>query len=299
MFDQISIIGCGLIGSSIFKGLKKVGSIKKIITYDNDKSVNEIIKKDKLSDEIFKSAGDAVKNSDLIIIATPISSFENVLNSIKDNLKTGSILTDTCSVKTGVSKIFEKMNLKNSVCIPGHPVAGIENSGPKAGFADLFKNKWTILTPSKSTDENTIQKVSNFWESLGSKVKIMSDEDHDKILTFTSHLPHVVAYNIVKTSMSHDEEVKDDIIKYSAGGLRDFTRIAASDPIMWRDIFIDNSALIIQAIDKFIKNLDEFKKAISEKDSKKLIEIFEKSKDFRKSIVKAGQDTDKPDFGRK
>ena len=299
MFNQISIIGCGLIGSSIFKGLKKVGSIKKIITYDNDKSVNEIIKKDKLSDEIFKSAGDAVKNSDLIIIATPISSFENVLNSIKDNLKTGSILTDTCSVKTGVSKIFEKINLKNSVCIPGHPVAGIENSGPKAGFADLFKNKWTILTPSKSTDENTIQKVSNFWESLGSKVKIMSDEDHDKILTFTSHLPHVVAYNMVKTSMSHDEEVKDDIIKYSAGGLRDFTRIAASDPIMWRDIFIDNSALIIQAIDKFIKNLDEFKKAISEKDSKKLIEIFEKSKDFRKSIVKAGQDTDKPDFGRK
>ena len=299
MFDQISIIGCGLIGSSIFKGLKKVGSIKKIITYDNDKSVNEIIKKDKLSDEIFKSAGAAVKNSDLIIIATPISSFENVLNSIKDNLKTGSILTDTCSVKTGVSKIFEKMNLKNSVCIPGHPVAGIENSGPKAGFADLFKNKWTILTPSKSTHENTIQKVSNFWESLGSKVKIMSDEDHDKILTFTSHLPHVVAYNIVKTSMSHDEEVKDDIIKYSAGGLRDFTRIASSDPIMWRDIFIDNSALIIQAIDKFIKNLDEFKKAISEKDSKKLIEIFEKSKDFRKSIVKAGQDTDKPDFGRK
>jgi len=160
MFDQISIIGCGLIGSSIFKGLKKVGSIKKIITYDNDKSVNEIIKKDKLSDEIFKSAGDAVKNSDLIIIATPISSFENVLNSIKDNLKTGSILTDTCSVKTGVSKIFEKMNLKNSVCIPGHPVAGIENSGPKAGFADLFKNRWTILTPSKSTDENTVQKVS-------------------------------------------------------------------------------------------------------------------------------------------
>ena len=299
MFDQISIIGCGLIGSSIFKGLKKVGSIKKIITYDNDKSVNEIIKKDKLSDEIFKSAGDAVKNSDLIIIATPISSFENVLNSIKDNLKTGSILTDTCSVKTGVSKIFKKMNLKNSVCIPGHPVAGIENSGPKAGFADLFKNRWTILTPSKSTDENTVQKVSNFWESLGSKIKIMSDEDHDKILTFTSHLPHVVAYNIVKTSMSHDEEVKDDIIKYSAGGLRDFTRIAASDPIMWRDIFIDNSALIIQAIDKFIRNLDEFKKAISEKDSKKLIEIFEKSKDFRKSIVKAGQDTDKPDFGRK
>ena len=299
MFDQISIIGCGLIGSSIFKRLKKAGSTRKIITYDNNKSVNEIIKKNKLSDEIFNSAGEAVKNSDLVIIATPISSFENVLSSIKDNLKAGSILTDTCSVKTGVSKTFEKMNLKNSICIPGHPVAGIENSGPKAGFAELFEGRWTILTPNKKIDEKEIKKVSNFWESMGSKVKIMSDEDHDKILTFTSHLPHVVAYNIVKTSMSNDEKVKGDIIKYSAGGLRDFTRIAASDPIMWRDIFIDNSALIIQAIDKFIKNLDEFKKAISDKDSKKLIEIFEKSKDFRKSVIKAGQDTDEPDFGRK
>ena len=144
-----------------------------------------------------------------------------------------------------------------------------------------------------------IKKLSSFWESLGSKVKIMTDEDHDKILTFTSHLPHVIAYNIVKTSMSNDASVKEDIIRYSAGGLRDFTRIAASDPVMWRDIFIDNSALIIQAIEKFIKNLDEFKKAISEKDGKKLVEIFEKSKDFRKSVIKAGQDTDKPDFGRK
>ena len=299
MFDQVSIIGCGLIGSSIFKGLKKVGSIKKIISYDKDKTVTEIIKNEKLSDEIFNSAGDAVKDSDLVIIATPISSFESVLNSMKDNLKTGSIVTDTCSVKTGVAKIFKKFNLKNSICIPGHPVAGIENSGPKAGVSDLFKNRWTILTPGKGIDEKAIKKLSSFWELMGSKVKIMSDEDHDKILSFTSHLPHAIAYNIVQTSMSNDEETKEDIIRYSAGGLRDFARIAASDPIMWRDIFIDNSALIIKAIDKFIKNLDQFKKAISDKDSKKLLEIFEKSKDFRKSVIEAGQDTDKPDFGRK
>ena len=299
MFNQVTIIGCGLIGSSIFKSLKKAGSVKKIITYDKDKMVTEIIKKDRLSDEIFDSIGEAVKNSDLVIIATPISSFESVLNSIKDNLKTGSILTDTCSVKTGVGKILEKINLKNSICIPGHPVAGTENSGPKAGTSDLFKNRWTILTPKKNIDEKAIKEVSNFWESMGSKVKIMSDVDHDKILSFTSHLPHAIAYNIVQTSMSNDKEMKEDIIRYSAGGLRDFTRIAASDPIMWRDIFIDNSSLIIKAIDKFIKNLDDFKKAISEKDSKKLLEIFEKSKDFRKSVIKAGQDTDKPDFGRK
>ena len=299
MFNQVTIIGCGLIGSSIYRGLKKIGSIKKIITYDKDKTVSQIIKKDKLSDEIFNSAGEAVKNSDLVVIATPISSFESVLNSIKNNLKTDSILTDTCSVKIGVGKIFNKINLKNSVCIPGHPVAGTENSGPKAGIADLFKNKWTILTPNKNVDEKYVKKVSSFWKSLGSKVKVMSDEDHDKILSFTSHLPHAIAYNIVQTSMSNNEKIKQDIIRYSAGGLRDFTRIAASDPIMWRDIFIDNSALIIEAIDKFIKNLDQFKKAISEKDSKKLLEIFYKSKDFRKSVIKAGQDTDKPDFGRK
>ena len=299
MFDQISIIGCGLIGSSIFKGLKKVGSIKKIITYDNDKSVNEIIKKDKLSDEIFKSAGDAVKNSDLIIIATPISSFENVLNSIKDNLKTGSILTDTCSVKTGVSKIFEKMNLKNSVCIPGHPVAGIENSGPKAGFADLFKNRWTIICETKNSDKDKVEKLKKFWEFLGSKVKLMSIAEHDHILALTSHLPHAVAYNIVITAINTDEKFKNEIIKYSAGGLRDFTRIASSDPLMWKDIFIDNSENIIKILNEFSKNIDDFKKAITEKNGDKLLKIFSTTKNVRKEIVKAGQDVETPDFGRK
>ena len=299
MFDQISIIGCGLIGSSIFKGLKKVGSIKKIITYDNDKSVNEIIKKDKLSDEIFKSAGDAVKNSDLIIIATPISSFENVLNSIKDNLKTGSILTDTCSVKTGVSKIFEKMNLKNSICIPGHPVAGTENSGPKSGNTDLFQNRWTILTPDENINEQDIKKVSKFWESMGSKVKIMTAENHDKILSFTSHLPHAIAYNLVITAIQNDKKSKKEIVKYSAGGLRDFTRIASSNPIMWKDIFLDNSDNMIKILSLFIKNINRFKNAIRRGDSKKLLRIFKLTKTVREDIIRAGQDTDKPDFGRK
>ncbi len=299
MFSQVSIIGCGLIGSSVFKRLKKNGKVKKVITYDNDKSVTEVIQKQNLSDEIFSNPNDAVKNADLILIATPISSFESVLNSIKDNLKPGSILTDTCSVKKGVNKIVKNKKLKNSTWIPGHPVAGTENSGPKAGLPDLFQDRWTILTPDKNIKEEDLKKVSSFWESLGSKVKIMSEEEHDKILSFTSHLPHAIAYNIVKTSMSHDEQVKSDIIRYSAGGLRDFSRIAASDPTMWKDIFIDNSSLIIEAINKFSESLDEFKKAIAEKNGEKLLEIFKKSKEFRKSIIQAGQDTDKPDFGRK
>ena len=299
MFDRIAIIGCGLIGSSVLRRLKKNRSIKKIFTYDNDKSVTNIIEKENLSDEIALSPSEAVKNSDLVLISTPLRSFESVINSIKDNLKPGSILTDTCSVKHGVNNIVKKINLKNSIWIPGHPVAGTENSGPRAGFSDLFQDRWTIITPDKKIKDSDIKKIILFWESMGSKVKIMSVDEHDKILSLTSHLPHAIAYNIVRTAMGDDEKTNNDIIRYSAGGLRDFTRIAASDPKMWKDIFIDNSSLIIDAIDKFSNSLNDFKKAITEKDSKKLLEIFEKSKEFRKSIIEAGQDTDKPDFGRK
>ena len=294
MFDQITIIGCGLIGSSIFKGLKKKSSIKKIITFDNNKSTMEVIKKDNLSDKIVSSSAEAVKNSDLVLISTPSSSFTSVIGEIKASLKSGSILTDTLSVKKG----FE-VKLNDVNWIPSHPVAGTEKSGPTAGQENLFENRWTIITPSKNAKEPDIKKVSLFWETMGSKVKIMSPDEHDKILSITSHLPHVIAYNIVKTVMGHDTKMQNDIIQYSAGGLRDFTRIAASEPTMWRDIFIDNSDLIIQAIDNFSKNLDEFKKVIADKDGKKLIEIFNKSKELRKSIIKAGQETDKPDFGRK
>jgi len=299
MFEKVSIIGCGLIGSSVFKALKKNGSVKKVITFDNDKSVSEIIKKENLSDKIVSSPEEAVGNADLVLISTPLSSFESALNSVKKYLKSGSILTDTNSVKKGADAIVKKMNLKNISWIPSHPVAGTEKSGPKAGLSDLFKDRWTILTPDSKAKDSDVKKVSVFWESIGSKVKIMSAGDHDKILSLTSHLPHVIAYNIVKTAMGDDEKMKQDVIRYSAGGLRDFTRIAASNPIMWKDIFIDNSDLIINGINQFSKSLDEFKKAITEKDSKKLLEIFEKSREFREAIIKAGQDTDKPGFGRK
>ncbi len=299
MFEQVSIIGCGLIGSSVFRALKKNGSVKKVITFDNDKSVCEIIKKENLSDKIVSTPEEAVNNADLVLISTPLSNFESALSSIKKYLKSGSILTDTNSVKKGADKIFKKMNLKNISWIPSHPVAGTEKSGPTAGLVDLFRGRWTILTPDSKPKDSDVKKVSLFWESMGSKVKIMSAEDHDKILSLTSHLPHVIAYNIVKTAMGNDEKKKKDVIRYSAGGLRDFTRIAASNPTMWKDIFIDNSDLIIDGINDFSKSLDEFKKAIAEKDSKKLLEIFEKSREFREAIIKAGQDTDEPDFGRK
>ena len=299
MFNQLSIIGCGLIGSSIFKALKKKGSVKKLITFDNDESVTKIIKKEKLTDKIVSSLEEAVHDSQLVLIATPLSSFESIVGSLKKYLKPGTILTDTNSVKKGPNEIIKKINLKNVSWIPGHPVSGTEKSGPISGTAELFENRWTILSPSSETDQSDIKKVSDLWESIGSKVKIMSATDHDKILSLTSHLPHVIAYNIVKTTTDNNEKLKTDVIRYSAGGLRDFTRIAASNPTMWKDIFIDNSDLIIDAINNFSRNLEEFKKTIAEKDGKKLLSIFEKAKEFREEVIKAGQDTDKPNFGRK
>ena len=299
MFNQLSIIGCGLKGASIFKALNKKGLAKKLITFDNDESVTKIIKKEKLTDKIVSSLEEAVHDSQLVLIATPLSSFESIVGSLKKYLKPGTILTDTNSVKKGTNEIIKKINLKNVSWIPGHPVAGTEKSGPISGTAELFENRWTILSPSSETDQSDIKKVSDLWESIGSKVKIMSATDHDKILSLTSHLPHVIAYNIVKTTTDNNEKLKTDVIRYSAGGLRDFTRIAASNPTMWKDIFIDNSDLIIDAINHFSRNLEEFKKTIAEKDGKKLLSIFEKAKEFREEVIKAGQDTDEPSFGRK
>ena len=298
MFDKISIIGCGLIGSSILRATEEKKLAKKISVHDKSNKVMEYLKKNFTAD-ICSNVLEAAKDADLIIISAPLSSYKEILLSIKSNLKEGSILTDTGSTKKEVNKIVNNLGLKNISWIASHPIAGTEFSGPAAGFSSLFKNKWCILSADNQVAKDKIENLEKFWSKLGSKVKVMSFEDHDYVLSLTSHLPHAVAYSIVRTAINNEDKFKNDVIQYSAGGLRDFTRIAASDPIMWRDIFIDNSALIIKAIDKFIKNLDQFKKAISEKDSKKLLEIFEKSKDFRKSIVKAGQDTDKPDFGRK
>ena len=298
MFNQLSIIGCGLIGSSIFKALKKKGLVKKLITFDNDESVTKIIKKEKLTDKIVSSLEEAVHDSQLVLIATPLSSFESIVGSLKKYLKPGTILTDTNSVKKGPNEIIKKINLKNVSWIPGHPVSGTEKSGPISGTAELFENRWTILSPSSETDQSDIKKVSDLWESIGSKVKIMSAIDHDKILSLTSHLPHVIAYNIVKTTTDNNEKLKTDVIRYSAGGLRDFTRIAASDPLMWKDIFIDNSDNILKVLNNYSKNLDEIKDAIKNKDSKKLLDIFSSTKKVRKEIIEAGQDTDKPGFGR-
>tara|TARA_A100001011_G_C14283993_1_gene832811 strand:+ start:1133 stop:2038 length:906 start_codon:yes stop_codon:yes gene_type:complete len=299
MFEKISIIGCGLIGSSILRNINDKKISKSVAVFDKSKDVIETIKKENLCDNISKDVQSAVKDADLVILAIPLSSYKEVLLSLKDSLKKDAIVTDTGSVKNEVNKIFDNLNLTNIFWIASHPIAGTEESGPLAGFKDLFRNRWTIICDNKNSNKDKVEKLKKFWEYLGSKVKYMSVADHDYILALTSHLPHAVAYNIVITAMYTDEKFKDEIIKYSAGGLRDFTRIASSDPLMWRDIFIDNSENIIKILNKFSKNIEDFKKAISEKNGNKLIKIFSSTKNVRKEIIKAGQDVKAPDFGRK
>ena len=298
MFNKISIIGCGLIGSSILRAVEEKKLATKISAYDKSSKVIDYLKKN-FSVEICSNISDVVKDSDLVVIASPLSSYKEILLSIHTSLKKNVILTDTGSAKKEVNKIISNLNLKNINWIASHPIAGTEYSGPEAGFASLFKNRWCIISADKEVAEDKIKSLENFWSKLGSKTKLMTFEDHDYVLSLTSHLPHAVAYSIVKTAINKEDKFKDDVIQYSAGGLRDFTRIAASDPLMWKDIFIDNNVNILKVLDNYSKNLNEIKDAIKNKDSKKLIEIFSSTKKVRKEIIEAGQDTDKPGFGRK
>ena len=298
MFENITIIGCGLIGSSLLRALNKKKISKKITIYDKSKEVLSYLRQENLSIDISSNVCASVKEADIIIIATPLSSYKEILLSIKDNLKKGSILTDTGSSKKEINKIIENLNLKDVSWIASHPIAGTENSGPKAGYAELFENRWCIISPSSKAKKEEIEKIEILWKKIGSKVKLMSFNEHDHILSLTSHLPHAIAFNIVRTAINDEDRFKKEIIQYSAGGLRDFTRIAASDPLMWKDIFVDNSENILKALDNFSINLEELKKAIINKDGDTLIKLFSATKKVRKEIIDAGQDTKKPNFGR-
>ena len=299
MLNTVSIIGCGLIGSSILRAIQNRNLAKEVRVFDLSREVISFLKKENIFSNISTDIRQCARDSDLIIIATPLSSYKEIILSIKDDLKKGAILTDTGSVKKEVMKIIHNINLKEINWIPSHPIAGTEESGPKAGNADMFENRWCILSPPKDADAQSIKFLKLLWEAMGSKVKIMTPEEHDEILSLTSHLPHAIAYNIVRTVINVEDKLKQEVIQYSAGGLRDFTRIAASNPLMWRDIFLDNNENISKGIDDFIEKLQEFKKALNDKNGDKLYHIFNTTKELRKEIIKAGQDTDKPDFGRK
>ena len=245
MFNKTTIIGCGLIGSSLLRAIDKKKLSKEINVYDKSKDASTFIKNN-FSAKVFNDITDSVKDSDLVIISSPLGSYKEILLSIKSHLKKNVILTDTGSAKKEINKIISNLNLVNVNWIASHPIAGTEFSGPEAGFAELFENRWCILSVENQKNIAQTNRLKSFWEAIGSKVKLMSFEDHDHVLSLTSHLPHVIAYSIVRTVINDDNKFKNDIIQYSASGLRDFTRIAASDPVMWRDIFIDNSENILK-----------------------------------------------------
>jgi len=299
MFKKVCIIGCGLIGSSLARAIKKNNLAEKIVSSNRSDATNKKVVELKIVDDSSSDTKKMADGSDLVVIATPLSSYEDVISKIKNSLKNEVILTDVGSVKENIINLVEKNIPENISWIPSHPIAGTEESGPEAGFSELFQNRWCILTPSKKAKEKDINLLQTFWEKVGSKVDIMEAKQHDYILSITSHIPHLIAYNIVNTSLNIQDEKESTIVKYSAGGLRDFTRIAASNPIMWRDVFIQNKKNTSKMIDNFIANLEDLKKAIENEDGKKLEEIFTKTKKIRKEIIKAGQDVEKPDFGRK
>jgi len=299
MFKKVCIIGCGLIGSSIARGIKKNKLATKVVSSNRSNSTNKKVIRLKIADEASSDTKKIIKGSDLIIIASPLSSYKNIILKIKSSLKNGAILTDVGSVKKNSISLIEKNIPKNISWISSHPIAGTEDSGPESGFSQLFKNKWCILTPGKQSNNKDIKLLEKFWKKLGSRVDVMDAKQHDYILSITSHMPHLIAYNIVNTALKIKKKKDRNIVKYSAGGLRDFTRIAASNPVMWRDIFIQNRKNTSKIIDKFIKNLKDLKKAIKNKNEKKLEKIFTKTKKIRKEIIEAGQDISRPDFGRK
>jgi prephenate dehydrogenase/cyclohexadieny/prephenate dehydrogenase len=295
---NILIIGCGLLGSSLLRRIKKKKMANKIYVYDNSRSNISKIKKLKLPGIIIKKLENGVVKSDLIILCTPMSEYKNLILKMNKFLSPKTIVTDIGSSKIESSRIIKKFLRKDIFWTQSHPITGSEVSGPEHGKQDIFENKWCVLIKEKNTKKNHLTKLNKFWKKIGSKVVVMSPEKHDKIFSMTSHLPHLIAYNLVKSAQDFEKTQNFDLIKYSAGGLRDFSRIAASNEIMWRDVFFNNKLNISKAIDLFVKNLKSFKKDINSKNNKSILKKLIETKKVRSKIIKLKQDINKPDFGR-
>ena len=295
---NVLIIGCGLLGSSLLRRIHKKKLAKKIFVYE--KSITNIakIKKLKLPGVIVKTLKEGIINSDLIIFCTPMSEYKRLIIKINKFIKPNTLITDVGSSKIETTKIIKKSLKKDLNWIQSHPIAGSEVSGPEYGKENIFVDKWCVLIKDQNTKKNHLNILSKFWKKIGSKVVVMTPEKHDKIFSITSHLPHLIAYNLVKSAQDFEKKQKYDLIKYSAGGLRDFSRIAASNEIMWRDIFFDNKINVLKAIDLFIKNLKSFKKDIDKKNNNSILKKLVQTKKVRTKIIKLKQDIDKPDFGR-
>ena len=295
---NILIIGCGLLGSSLVRKISRKKIAKKILIYEKSKKNILKIKKLKLPGILIKKLQDGVLQSNLIIFCIPMSEYKKTILKINKYLTPKQIITDVGSSKIKSGEIIKKNLKKQIFWTSSHPIAGSEVSGPEYGNHDLFNNKWCVLIKDKQTNLKHLKILRIFWKKIGSKTVVMDSHKHDKIFSMTSHLPHLIAYNLVKSAQDFEKKQRYNLLKYSAGGLRDFSRIAASNEIMWRDIFFNNKKNISKAIDLFIKNLNDFKKDINSKNNKSILKKLIQTKKVRSKIIKLKQDVDKPDFGR-
>ena len=296
--EKVAIIGLGLLGGSI--GLAVAEHLPEVATtgYDADPQVRRRAAERSLVGQICKSAAEAVAKADLVILCVPVGAMAEAARAIAGALTPGTIVSDVGSAKRSVADALAEALPQGTVLIPAHPVAGTEQSGPDAGFAHLFHQRWCILTPPADAPGDKVAALVRFWEALGAMVEQMDADHHDRVLAVTSHIPHLIAYTIVGTASDMEEVTRSEVIKYSAGGFRDFTRIAASDPVMWRDVFLHNRPAVLAMLDEFLADLEAMRRAISAGDGEAMFALFTRTRDIRRSIVALGQDDARPDFGR-
>lgn len=298
LFERVALIGIGLIGSSIARDIRELGLAGEVVISSRSTETLKRAEQLSLGDRYVASAAEAVRDADLVIISVPVGASGTVAKEIGGRLKPGAIVTDVGSTKASVIAQMAPHMPENVHFIPGHPLAGTEKSGPDAGFTGLFRDRWCIFTPLPGTDPQALERLKAFWTALGSKSDEMDPEHHDKVLAIVSHLPHIIAYNIVGTADDLESVTESEVIKYSASGFRDFTRLAASDPTMWRDVCLHNKDAILEMLARFSEDLAYLQRAIRWGEGDKLFELFSRTRTVRRSIVEAGQDVDAPDFGR-
>lgn len=297
MIENVALIGLGLLGGSLGLALAERAPHIRTSGYDADADVRARAKSRGLVGKVCESAAEAVAEADLVVLCVPVGAMRGAAEEIAQALPQGAIISDVGSSKQSVAKVLGEV-LPDCTIVPAHPVAGTEQSGPDAGFATLFRNRWCILTPAEGTPADAVRAVAELWEMLGSKVDIMDPDHHDVVLAVTSHIPHLIAFTIVGTASDLEEVTRGEVIKYSAGGFRDFTRIAASNPIMWRDVFLNNRDAVLEVLGRFSEDLSVMQRAIRSGDGDALLELFSRTRAIRRSIVEQGQDDDRPDFGR-
>jgi len=298
MFERVALIGLGLIGSSLSHAMRHKGLARSIVGHAQSEKTRDTALRLGLVTSVYASAAEAARDADLIILCVPVGACGELARDMASAMKAGAILTDVGSVKGAVVRDVGPFVPRGVHFIPGHPIAGTEQSGPESGFAELFDGRWCVLTPPPGADEAAVRKLAAFWQACGSHVEVMDAQHHDLVLAITSHVPHLIAYNIVNTAR-HLEQVTDtEVIKFSAGGFRDFTRIAASDPVMWRDVFLNNKEAVLEMLGRFSEDLTALQRAIRFGDGDTLHKLFSESRAVRRGIIQAGQDTAAADFGR-